>query len=74
MPNPTRHRLPRSLAAALVAAILQAGCGGEPTPAPITRENAEAAQTEREKVVMKEYGQEAYTKAFPKKAGTAKKK
>jgi hypothetical protein len=59
--------------AVAAAALAAAGCGGEPEPPPITKENVEATQAEREKVVMKEYGQEAYNKGFPKKAEPPKK-
>jgi hypothetical protein len=44
-----------------------AGCG-EATPPPMSKEGLETVKKDRETIIMKEYGQQAYDKAVGKKA------
>jgi hypothetical protein len=66
----TRTR-PGLLAAALAltaaSAFVPSGCG-EPPPPPMTQESYEAAKAEQEKMIINEYGKEAFQRAYPKRA------
>jgi hypothetical protein len=61
-------RLPLA-AAALCAlfAFASPGCG-EPPPPPMTPETYQAAKAEQEKMIINEYGKEAFQRAYPKRA------
>jgi len=68
MPDPVRSSRPGFLAAALTAAaFVSPGCG-EPPPPPMTKETYEAAKAEQEKMIINEYGKEAFRRAYPKRA------
>jgi hypothetical protein len=60
---------PLLAAAALCAAFAFAlpGCG-EPPPPPMTPETYQAAKAEQEKMIINEYGKEAFQRAYPKRA------
>jgi hypothetical protein len=65
---------PRCLRPGLLAAVLStatafvpSGCG-EPPPPPMTQESYEAAKAEQEKMIINEYGKEAFQRAYPKRA------
>jgi hypothetical protein len=57
------------VAVALSAAFAFAspGCGESPPP-PMTKETYEAAKAEQEKMIINEYGKEAFQRAYPKRA------
>jgi hypothetical protein len=61
---------PLLLASFAMAASLLIGCG-EQGPPPMSKEALEAAKSDRETIIKKEYGQAAYDKAVGKKT-TAK--
>jgi hypothetical protein len=65
MPDPVRRRLPAVLVAAV--ALAAPGCS-EPPPPPLTQESYEAAKAEQEKMIINEYGKEAFRRAYPKRA------
>jgi hypothetical protein len=69
MPNPVRCVRLGLLATALgvATAFVPAGCGETPPP-PMTKETYEAAKAEQEKMIINEYGKEAFQRAYPKRA------
>jgi hypothetical protein len=69
LPDPLPCLRPGLLAAALIAATAFASSGcGEPPPPPMTKESYEAAKAEQEKMIINEYGKEAFQRAYPKRA------
>jgi hypothetical protein len=60
---------PALVAAALcaISAFASSGCGEAPPP-PMTKETYEAAKAEQEKMIINEYGKEAFQRAYPKRA------
>jgi hypothetical protein len=50
-----------------VITFVSSGCG-EPPPPPMTQESYEAAKAEQEKMIINEYGKEAFQRAYPKRA------
>ncbi len=69
MPDAPRCLHPGLLAAVLgtATAFVPSGCG-EPPPPPMTQESYEAAKAEQEKMIINEYGKEAFRRAYPKRA------
>jgi hypothetical protein len=56
------------VASAFAATLLVThGCGETPPP-PMTKESYEAAKAEQEKMIINEYGKEAFKRAYPKRA------
>jgi hypothetical protein len=48
-------------------AFASQGCGESPPP-PMTPETYQAAKAEQEKMIINEYGKEAFQRAYPKRA------
>jgi hypothetical protein len=67
MPHVRRGFLSLALAAVGAAAFASPGCG-EPPPPPMTPETYQAAKAEQEKMIINEYGKEAFQRAYPKRA------
>ena len=64
-------RMPLVTTSLLFLGLFPAGCG-ESTPPPVTKEGFEAAKQDREKIIMKEYGQKAFDKGEKQPAGKSK--
>jgi len=64
-------RVPLVMTSLVLAGLSPAGCG-ESAPPPITREGFQAAKQDREKIIMKEYGQKAFEKGERKASGKSK--
>lgn len=65
-------RVTVALTSLTISGLFSAGCG-ESAPPPITKEGFEAAKQDREKIIMKEYGQKAFDKGEKKASGKSKK-
>ena len=56
-----------TVALCAISAFASSGCGESPPP-PMTKETYEAAKAEQEKMIINEYGKEAFQRAYPQRA------